>query len=262
MKEADGDGRNVELAEAARGSPDGRLVEGQLDAAVEAHALRHLDAQPARHQRRRILDAQVEQVVAALEAHIENVAEARRRQHAGDGAAALDHRVGDERRAMHDIADVADGDALLAQQGLDAGDDRLGGIVRRGQPLVHGHPATTRIEQRKVGERPADVDADAIHAPCPILVLRQSSTCQARKEVRSAPRMSAARVTSTPSPLGILLRNVEVSRGEWEAAHVREPRGRHWRSRQAIRDAIRNTKRQTPPLTGPPTAWSGADCRR
>ena len=53
MQKADGDGGDIELAEAPRGGPDRGLVERQLDAAVEAHALRHLEAQPARNQRRR-----------------------------------------------------------------------------------------------------------------------------------------------------------------------------------------------------------------
>ena len=88
MQEADGDGGDAQLLEAFGGAAHRRLVERQLDAAVEAHALGHLEPQPARHQRRRILDAQVEQVVAALEAHIEDVAEAGRRQHAGHRARA------------------------------------------------------------------------------------------------------------------------------------------------------------------------------
>ena len=50
------------------------------------------------------------------------------------------------------------------QQRRDALGHRLRGVVRRGQPLVHRHLAAARIEQRKVGERAADVDADAIHA--------------------------------------------------------------------------------------------------
>ena len=44
--------------------------------------------------------------------------------------------------------------------------------MRRGQPLVHRHPAAARIEQREVGERAADVDADAIHALCPACARR------------------------------------------------------------------------------------------
>ena len=141
MQEADRDRGDAEFAEPARGRLHRGLVERQLDAAVEAHALRHLEAQPPRHQRRRILDAQVEQVVAALEAHIEDVAEARGRQHAGHGAAALDHGVGDERRAVHDVADVADARRHRASSSAPALDDGLGRIVRRGQPLVHRHPS-------------------------------------------------------------------------------------------------------------------------
>ena len=164
MQETDGDGGNIEVAELPRGRPDRGLIERQLDAAVEAHALRHLQAQPARNQRCGILDAQIEQVVAALEPHIENVAEPRRRQHSGDRATALDHRVGNKRRAVHDIADVGDGDIVERQERPDARDDGLGGVVRRGQPLVHRHLPSARIEQRKVGKGSADVDPDAIHA--------------------------------------------------------------------------------------------------
>ena len=42
--------------------------------------------------------------------------------------------------------------------------------MRRGQPLVHRHAGAARVEQGEVGERAADVDADAIHAILPRFV--------------------------------------------------------------------------------------------
>ena len=146
MEEADRNRCHIELAEPTRSLPHRALVERQLDAAVMAHPFAHLEAQPARHQRRRIFYAQVEQVVAALEAHIEDVAEAGGCQHAGYRAAALDHRIGDERGAVHDIADVADRHAVASQQLPGALDHGLRRIVRRGETLVHRHFGAESVE--------------------------------------------------------------------------------------------------------------------
>src|SRR5262249_50207778 len=103
MQKTDGNGCNSEVAELFGGSPDSGLVESELHAAIEPHAFCHLYAQAAWNERRRILDAQIEQVVAALEPHIENVAEPRCCQHAGDRAAALDHSIGNKRRPVHEF---------------------------------------------------------------------------------------------------------------------------------------------------------------
>jgi len=146
VQETDGDGFDAKLAEASGCRLNRGLIERALDAAVKPNALRYLEPQPARHQRGRIFDAQIEQIVAPLEAHIENVAEAGRRQHAGDGTAALDHRVGDERGAVHDVANVGDGDGFALQQGVDAVEYRFGWVVRRRKPLVHRHLAPRCIE--------------------------------------------------------------------------------------------------------------------
>jgi hypothetical protein len=167
VQEADGDGGDPEFLKPPRSRPHRGFVERCLDAAVEAHALGHLEAQAARHQRRGILHAQVEQVVAALETHVENVAEARGRQHSGDGTAALDHRVGDERRPVHHVGEVGDGDPIALEHGVDALGHRLGGIMRSGEPLVHGHPGATGIVQGKIRERPSNIDPHTIHATCP-----------------------------------------------------------------------------------------------
>ena len=54
----------------------GLLVEGHAHAAVDGHPLRHLEPQMPRHQRRRLDDADVVELVLALAPDLERVAEA------------------------------------------------------------------------------------------------------------------------------------------------------------------------------------------
>ena len=71
-------------------------------------ALRHRMAARARHERLRLFQEQVIQIVAHLPPHLEAVAEAARGDEADLRALALDDDIGDERGAVHDLADIAD----------------------------------------------------------------------------------------------------------------------------------------------------------
>ena len=84
-------------------------IERRQHVAVAIHALRHFEAVAARHERVGELQEQVVDVVALLGAHLEDVAEAARGDQAEARAAALDQGVGDERGAVHDVADVGEG---------------------------------------------------------------------------------------------------------------------------------------------------------
>src|SRR5689334_2553063 len=75
-----------------------------FDTAIRLHALIDFDPQPTRNHRRRILRAQIEEVVAALHSNVETVAESPRDQHRGSRALALDDGVGDERRAVNNLS--------------------------------------------------------------------------------------------------------------------------------------------------------------
>ena len=127
-----------------------------------ADALGRLGAHVPGHHRRRVPEAQIEHVVAQLEPHVGDVHEAFGRQHAGRGAATLDHGVGHERRAVDHGVDVGHGDAVLREHGGDAVEHGGRGVGRRRQPLVDRHGAPRLVEQREVGKRTADVDPDTI----------------------------------------------------------------------------------------------------
>ncbi len=164
MQKAHRNGLDTEVAQAARGRLDARLVEGGLDRAVEAHALGDLDAQAARHQRRRIGDAEVEQVVAALETHIHDVGEAGRAEHSRGRPLALDDGIGDECRAVHDVGHIGEGDAAFLAVRDHTLDHGTRGIVRRRQPLVNREALGAALRKREIRESAADVDADPEHA--------------------------------------------------------------------------------------------------
>ena len=81
----------------------------------------------------------------------------------------------------------------VVQQRREAGFDRLGRIGRRGRHLEVPQRAAGRVVQGEVGERAADVEADAIHA--------RSGACAPRLCVLRAPR-SSHRFTTSPCPVG------------------------------------------------------------
>ena len=83
-------------------------IERGQHVAVAVHAFRHFEAVAARHQRVGELQEQVVDVVALLGAHLQDVAEALRGDQAEARAAALDQGVGDQRGAVHDVADVGE----------------------------------------------------------------------------------------------------------------------------------------------------------
>ena len=130
--------------------------------AVVFDALRHFEAQMARHQRLGKPDAQIEEVVAALEPDIERVAEALAHEHRRRRAFAFDHRIGHQRGAVDDRRQLRDGDPGLGRDDADALDHGLRRIGSAGQALMRRDLAHLVVEEREIGERAADVDADAV----------------------------------------------------------------------------------------------------
>ena len=199
VQEADSHRLDAQGQELLRRGPDAGLVEFRRDAAIVAHTLGNLDAQRPAHQRWRIFDAQIEQVVAPLETHIHDVAEAGRDQHAGPGALALDDGVGDEGRAMHDLDHVCDVDVVLRGQRLDAVEHGHGWIGRRRQPLVDCDAGTAAVMQREVRERTADIDADPEHA-----ILEPMSPCRPLRAENYLARGCGPSPWSRRTPVGLM----------------------------------------------------------
>ena len=104
--------------------------------AVGVDALRHFEPQAPRDERLGQLDEEIVELVLVLAPHLERVAEPFGRDEPGARALALDQRVGEERRRVHDARDVAVRDALRVEEPAYARDDADVRRVRRRQLLV------------------------------------------------------------------------------------------------------------------------------
>ena len=162
VQEADGDRLDAVGDQALRHRAHFGGVERRQHVAVAVHALRHLQPMAARHQRVGEAQEQVVDVVALLGAHLEDVAEAARGDQAEPRAAALDQGVGDQRRAVHHVADVGKREPSRLQQFGEPLERADRWVVRRGQALVQADVVALRVEQDEVGEGAADVEADAV----------------------------------------------------------------------------------------------------
>ena len=98
---------------------------------------------------------------------MEDVAIALGRDHPDDGARVLDHDVRRDRRAVEDLVERGRVGAGLLRQLLHPLDRPLRRVVRRRRQLVHPDHASLVVDVDQVGERAADVDSDALHAPPP-----------------------------------------------------------------------------------------------
>ena len=107
MQQADCNRFDVERAELVEQAIEFGLRQGFDDAAAHVEPL--IDFQPLvfGHQRLRDFKVQVIQVVADFTRDGQHVARALRDDQTRARALTLDQRVGDERRAVHDVIDVA-----------------------------------------------------------------------------------------------------------------------------------------------------------
>ena len=140
------------------GREHGLFVERNAHAAVDGHPLRHLQAQAARHQGRRLDDADVVELVLALAPDLERVAETLGRDEPGRCALALDQRVAEQRGGVHQPADVGWRNRAFAQQPVDPRHDAARGVVVRGQLLAADLAAGLSVVDNDIGERAPDVD--------------------------------------------------------------------------------------------------------
>ena len=163
VQEADGERLDAgRLDEVADRRPDALEVQGRDHPSVVTHPLRDLPAQAPRNKGIGPREPKIEQVVALLEAHVEDVAEPRGDQHPGLRATPFDDRVGDQRRAVRDGFDLGHGHVFAPQEGSRAFNHRNRGVGRRGEALQHRDLAAAFVEQCEVGERPTDVDAEPV----------------------------------------------------------------------------------------------------
>ena len=160
VEEHDGDRRDAGADELLRARLDLPRIELRHHGAVGAHALSHLEAQVARHERLRLFDVDVVEVELPLAADLERVGEARRRDQSGRGTLPLDERIGEERRRVHDAGDVGGIDRAVPEQGGDAGGHGAGRIVVGREHLLAPLATTVVVVDDQIGEGAADVDAE------------------------------------------------------------------------------------------------------
>ena len=159
MHEADRDRLDAVILQTRHLRADRRFVERKPHRAVHIDALRHREAQRARHQRLRLLDHEVVLVVAALGCDIERVAKAVRGDQRRARAAPLDDGIGGERRAVNEHVDVGEVQARIAEHEARSVEHALLRPLRGGQYLS-GDPLGAAVEN-DVGEGAADIDGHA-----------------------------------------------------------------------------------------------------
>ena len=185
VQEADGEAFDALLHQVGDLGQRGIDVERDLDRAVLRQPLLGLAPPRPRHQGLGHLDEEVVELVLALAADLQHVAEARGREQAGLGALALDQRVGEERRGMHHAADLLGLGARLLEHAPRALDGAARRIVGRGALLPDDGAAVTRIVDDEIGEGAPDVDAEgkrcgthsALILPCFTTFAQRSRSC-------------------------------------------------------------------------------------
>jgi hypothetical protein len=165
-QERDRDGLDFVPAEVLGRVPDRVLVERRQHAAAHVDAPRDADAQEAVDERLRGREADVEALGLERVAEVQDVAKALGAQQPDARAVALDHRVGGDRRPVHEQPGLPE--HLLERDAAGGGkraqtfQDRPHRIVG-GRGLLPQPDVAVLVDHREVGERPPDVDTDSQH---------------------------------------------------------------------------------------------------
>ena len=169
-EEADADGLDPGLLQSPHLLPRARLVERHENRAVAGNPLRH--GQPVAPSddrvalpRKILVVREVERLLVTRD--VEDVAVALGRQHPDRRARVLDHDIRRDRRAVEDLVERGRVGAGLLRQLLHSLDRALRRVVGRRRELVDANHSSLVVDVDQVGERAADVDPDALHAPPP-----------------------------------------------------------------------------------------------
>ena len=197
VEEADGDRLVAPALQRAADAVDGgRLVEGGDHFAARSHAFRDLERVAARDHRFRLAVVDVVDGAPALALQGEDVAEPLGGEERDPGALALQHRVGRDGRAVHQIAGRVERETGLIERRDRAAVRRR----RRARHLGDAHP--TGLERDEVGERAADFDSHpgrAVHPRPPASVTTSAFTPrrgQAASALRVSPCQERTRIPS------------------------------------------------------------------
>ncbi len=162
VKQRDGDALDLLVVRVARFRPDARgevanrVLVDPVAGPVDGGALVDLEPSPARHERRGLLRAEVVQRRPVLSADLEDVTEPSRRHQRRRRAVAFEQRVHRNGHRVGERVDVARFDPRGGTALTDPPKDALALRLRR----RHFRRRKRAVdEQRHVGERAADVDA-------------------------------------------------------------------------------------------------------
>ena len=133
--------------------PCSRLIQGGDHLAVGAYAFGDIEGIAARHHRLGLAVVNVVDGAPALPLQREQVAESLRREERHLRAFALEHRVGGDGRAVHEIGGGIQRQTRLVERGNRAQVRRR----RRARHLGDAHAAC--LEGHEIGERAADLDS-------------------------------------------------------------------------------------------------------
>ena len=161
------------------------LVEGGVDAAVGPEPLAHLGHAGPRDERLGAAAVHVERVRQPQPLDLQHVAEALGDEEAEPRPRPLDQRVHGDRGAVDGDVDLAQVDAVLAGEGVEAVLHRLGEVGRGGRDLQAGDAVGRRVIEREVGEGAADVDAEPV-TPHAVLSLDPRLRRRARVSIAGA----------------------------------------------------------------------------
>ena len=136
------------------------FVQRMLDAAPVIDPLLDLESEPPGNQRRRFAPANVVEDGHPQTADLEHVAKALRGDERDPCALAFENGVRRHGRPVHDLRDLGDLHAAVADDGVETGCDTQAVVLRRRQHLGAQHPSCG-VQAYEVGERAADIDADS-----------------------------------------------------------------------------------------------------
>ena len=161
------------------------LVQRHQHIAAEIDPLPDFAGQALRHQHRRLVVHDVEDrgaVGPRLLGHFVDAAETFGDQQAGLDALALEQRVGADRGAVTEIADIGRGHALPDQR-LDALQDGARRVVRRRGDFADRNRAGVLVEIDEIRERPTRIDRNPVARHSSASLKRELN----RRPIRKAP---------------------------------------------------------------------------
>jgi len=161
VQEADRDRFHARIGQRAARILDAGALERRMNLAGGEHAFLGLQGETAGHQRTMLVEQKIIGLGPIAAADDVNVAGAARHDQASGSALALDQRVDGDGRAVNELVDG------LKPALVQAIDDALNQVGRRGQALGLHECARRLLEADEIRERSADIDRNDEHADPP-----------------------------------------------------------------------------------------------